>query len=72
MNFKEFLEEKWNSDSKMDTDEKGKYKDWTMDELRKRLSQLKDSGPHPEGTKEYEEENEIEFAIRAKTGWGKV
>jgi len=71
MNFRELLE-KWAGDVKMDKSEKGKYDGWTLEDLRKRLSELKDSGPHEKGTKEYEEQNEIEYAIRAKTGWGKV
>jgi hypothetical protein len=66
----EVMEEKF--DAKMDTEEKGKYKGKSLEDLRTQLKSLKDSGPHKEGSSEFEKMNELEFAIRAKTGWGKV
>ena len=36
------------------------------------LSKVKASGPHKKGSSQYERQNELEFAIRAKSDWGKV
>lgn len=66
------LEESWDNDYVTPKSERGKYKGKSLEELRKMLSNLKKSGPHEEGSPEYEKQNELEFAIRAKTGWGKV
>lgn len=66
------VSEKWGVDTKVSDKEKGKYKDWTLEELRDRLAELKKSGPHARASKEFGEERELMFAIRAKTGWGKV
>jgi bacterioferritin len=63
---------KWGGSGEIDQSEAGKYNGWTLEDLRKKLKELKDSGPHKEGSPEFEQQNEIEFAIRAKTGWGKV
>lgn len=64
--------EAWNVKTKVSPKEKGKYKGKTAGELRKQLNSLKKSGPHKKGSKEYGEIRELQFAIRAKTGWGKV
>jgi hypothetical protein len=69
---KEFLSEKWKKDGEMDKSERGKYKGKSLDELKSMLAKVKESGPHKEGTPAYEKQNELEFAIRAKSGWGKV
>lgn len=66
----EIVQEKF--DAEMDPEEKGKYKGKTLEDLRTQLKKLKDSGPHKKDSAEYEKMNELEFAIRAKTGWGKV
>ena len=50
---------------------KGMFKGKTEAELKKELNALKKSGPHKEGSAEFTKERELEFAIRAKSGWGK-
>jgi hypothetical protein len=64
--------EKWDTETKVAPSEKGKYSGKTAEELRKSLAALKKSGPHEKGSKEYGRMKELQFAIRAKTGWGKV
>lgn len=66
------VSEKWGKSTDTPKSERGKYKGKTKEELRKMLSALKKSGPHKEGSAEYEKQNELEFALRAKSGWGKV
>jgi hypothetical protein len=66
------LEEKWGVKTVVNPKERGKYDGWTEDELRKEYNELKASGPHKAGSKELGTMKELAFAIRAKTGWGKV
>jgi len=66
------LLEKWPGKVTINPAEKGKYAGKSVAELKKRLAELKKTGPHPRGSKEFGEERELMFAIRAKTGWGKV
>jgi len=68
----EELDEKWDKKVTVNPEERGKYSDKSVAELRKEYNRLKKSGPHPRGSKEYEKMRELAFAIRAKTGWGKV
>ena len=74
----EKVEEAWEHDVKVNPAEKGKYKDWSVERLEKRHAELKKSGPHKRGSKEYGEEKELEFAIRGKKAhgnkksWGKA
>jgi hypothetical protein len=72
LSFKEFVTEKRDTDVKVNKYEKGKYKGKTVEDLKAMLKELKDSGPYKEGDEELETERELNFAIRAKTGWGKV
>jgi hypothetical protein len=69
---KEPVKEKWDKPTKVASSEKGKYKGVSLSDLRSRLAKLKKSGPHKKGSKEYGTMRELQFAIRAKTGWGKV
>lgn len=69
---KDRVEEKWDKETKVAPSEKGKYKGVGLEQLRSRLAKLKKSGPHKKGSKEYGTMKELQFAIRAKTGWGKV
>ena len=64
--------EKWGTATKVSPSEKGKHSDKSVAELRSQLAKLKKSGPHKKGSKEYGTMRELQFAIRAKTGWGKV
>lgn len=67
-----FVAEKWDTDYETPESEKGKYKGKTKAELEKQLAALKKSGPHKKGSKEAETQSELNFALRAKSGWGKV
>ena len=66
------LAEKWGTETQVSTQERGKYSGKTKSELLKAYNALKKSGPHPKGSDEYGRMRELAFAIRAKTGWGKV
>lgn len=64
------LDEKWGVDVKTPERLKGKWEGWTLAELRKRKKQLMAKETRtPAETKEV---RQINFAIRAKTGWGKA
>lgn len=66
------VEEKWGKPTVVPKEERGKYKGWSLAELRKAYNALKDKGPHKKGSPELGRLRELAFAIRAKTGWGKV
>lgn len=66
------LEEKWGKPTKVSPEEQGKYAGKTKAELLGSYQALKKSGPHKKGSPEYGRMRELAFAIRAKTGWGKV
>ena len=66
------VEEKWGVATKVPEKERGKYKGWTLAELRKAYNALKKRGPFKKGSTELGRLRELAFAIRAKTGWGKV
>ena len=68
----EDVNEKWDTATKVSPEERGKYKGKTKAELLKRYNELKASGPHKQGSKEYGTMRELAFAIRAKGNWGKV
>lgn len=64
------LEEKWGVTDAVSSKEKGKYNNWTLADLRSERSKLKakkERTPAESGKLK-----ELNFAIRAKTGWGKV
>ena len=64
----DMLEEKWGK--KVKIKEPGKYEGWTLEKLRAARAKLKKKEEHTEA--ETEKLRELNFAIRAKTGWGKV
>lgn len=64
--------EKWGEPTVVSPEERGKYKGKTKADLLKAYNALKKSGPHKKGSPEYGKMRELAFAIRAKTGWGKV
>lgn len=66
------VEEKWGEPTVVPKAERGKYKGWSLAELRKAYNALKARGPHTKGSPELGRLRELAFAIRAKTGWGKV
>lgn len=69
---KESIDEKWDKETKVSPKEKGKYEGKTKTELEKSYNALKKTGPHHKGSHEYERMKELAFAIRAKSGWGKI
>lgn len=68
----EGLDEKWGTPTKVSPRELGKYEGKTKAELLKSYNALKARGPHKKGSPEYGKMRELAFAIRAKSGWGKV
>lgn len=66
----ESLTEKW--DTAVDTPPslQGKWEGWTLQELRARKKKLKDKTERTAA--ETKELRQLNFAIRAKTGWGKA
>jgi hypothetical protein len=66
------LDEKWGKPTVVAPSERGKYRGKTKSELLSAYNKLKASGPHPKGSAEYGRMRELAFAIRAKSGWGKV
>jgi hypothetical protein len=66
------INEKWGTTTKVSPEEKGKYAGKTKAELLKQYNALKARGPHKKGSPEYGRMRELAFAIRAKSGWGKV
>ena len=69
--YKDQLEEKWAGDTKLNPDKKGMFNGKTKAELEKQLASLHKSGPHKKGSPEYTKQQELNFAIRAKSGWKK-
>lgn len=68
----EQVDEKWGKPTVVSPNEKGKYEGKTKADLLKQYNKLKASGPHKKGSAEYGKMRELAFAIRAKSGWGKV
>ena len=72
-NFKEFLMgEKWKDSVELSDKDKGKFHGKSVEDLKSELEKLKVSGPYNKDSKEATYERQLIFAIRAKTGWGKV
>lgn len=68
----EEVREKWGKPTTVSPEERGKYHGKTKSELLKSYNALKASGPHKRGSPEFGRMRELAFAIRAKSGWGKV
>lgn len=68
----EQVDEKWGKPTTVSPEERGKYEGRTKAELLKQYNALKARGPHKRGSPEHGRMRELAFAIRAKTGWGKV
>jgi len=67
---KSLVKEAWGKETKVSKAKKGMFKGWTLAKLRSERAKLKNKKDH---TKEESKKlREINFAIRAKTGWGKV
>ena len=66
------INEKWHTTTTVSPQERGKYEGKTKSDLLRTYNALKRSGPHSRNSPEFERMRELAFAIRAKTGWGKV
>ena len=66
------VKEAWDEEAHINPEKRGMWDGWTLPELEAKLKEVKASGPHHEGSPESTLEHELEFAIRAKSGWGKV
>lgn len=64
------IAEKWGTEVKTPERLKGKWEGWTLADLRKRKKQLMSKDTRTAA--ETKEVKQINFAIRAKTGWGKA
>lgn len=62
----------WGVETEVSPKEQGKYSGRDVESLRSEYNDMKESGPHKKGSAEWEKMKELSFAIRAKTGWGKV
>jgi hypothetical protein len=66
------LDEKIEGGIKLNPEKKGMFDGKTKSELISQYNKLKASGPHKLGSSESTKMKELAFAIRAKSGWGKV
>ena len=64
------LTEKWDAEMKTKKKDIGKWEGWTLSDLKKRRNELKNKKEH--SSKDTTELRQINFAIQAKTGWGKI
>lgn len=62
----------WGVETEVDPREEGKYSGRSVESLREEYNELKGQGPHKEDSAKDKKMKELAFAIRAKTGWGKV
>lgn len=65
-------EKAWGKGDVVNPAEAGKYEGKSLGDLKAAYNDLKESGPHKAGSAEAGKMKELAFAIRAKTGWGKV
>lgn len=63
------IDEKWAGDVTLDPSKKGMFKGKTKADLEKELAALHRTGPHKKGSPEYTKQQQLNFAIRAKSGW---
>jgi len=66
------INEKFAEPAKINPAKKGMFAGKNKAELQKQYNHLKASGPHHKGSPEYTKMKELAFAIRAKSGWGKM
>jgi len=66
------LDEKIEGGVKLNPEKKGMFDGKTKEELMSQYNKLKASGPHKKGSPAFTKMKELAFAIRAKSGWGKV
>ena len=66
------IEEKWGGDTELNPKKKGMWDGWSKSDLEAERGKLKGSGPHDAGSAKATRLKEVNFALRAKSGWGKV
>lgn len=66
----QLLDEKWAKKVVVAKEERGKYKGWTLSKLRSTYNKMKKM--KDKAKEEVSRMRELAFAIRSKTGWGKV
>lgn len=66
------ITEKWGGDTELNPKKTGMWSGWSQEDLRAERSKLKSEGPHEAGSAKATRLKEVNFALRAKTGWGKV
>ena len=66
----DYINERWGTNCTTPTKKQGKWDNWTLDDLKEERMRLKDKETRkPEETTRL---RQINFALRSKTGWGKV
>ena len=68
----EQVDEKIEGGIHINPEKKGMFNGKNKSELTKQYNNLKANGPHEKGSPSFTKMKELEFAIRAKSGWGKV
>lgn len=67
---KSVVYEKWATSAKVADDKKGMWKGWSLEDLKAERTKLKNKAKHTAA--DTSRLKELNFAIRAKKGWGKV
>lgn len=70
MRLKKYITEKWGTDYKTPDDKKGMWKGWSIDDLKKERQRLLDIKDRSDA--ECTRLKQVNFALRAKTGWSSV
>jgi hypothetical protein len=63
------ITEKWAKPFEVPKSRRGMFAGMSTAELESKLSTLKKSGPHHEGSPEFTKEKELNFALRSKNNW---
>lgn len=66
----QLISEKWNNDYETPENKKGMWDGWSLADLHKEANKLRSKENHTAA--ESKRLKEVDFAIRAKTGWGKA
>jgi hypothetical protein len=67
-----WMTEKWDTETSTPDSKKGMFKGKTKAELESQLAKLKKSGPHEKDSAAFTKMKQLQFAIRAKSDWGKI
>ena len=66
------IEEKWGTDYETPEKKRGMWDGYSKADLEAERSKLKSSGPHDADSAKATRLKQVNFALRAKSGWGKV